>query len=658
MRVEEQLDLISRAWTVPDDDGYCVFMPWIPGDVPAGESRGKHWRESEAFRWPKDREKILAHMRAHRGDDLFWTPVLYDGEARVKELVAENHCLYADLDEVDPRSLADDLRPTVAWRTSPGRYQALWILEGDIVGAADEGAENHRLTYLVGADRGGWDSTQVLRIPGWRNHKAEYRDEGDGRGPLGKLLWADGPVYDVKRFEDLPEVMTLRDVEDVLDEEINAVDRSRLLKEWKLRIPRRVWTLLFMHDDQGADRSETLWDIERSLADIGMTAAQIVAVVRETVWNKYRGRSDEMFRLKTEAAKAVASRPEKVRESLEEERQNKVEIKRLWVWVRDFRDPEWMIEHMWSVNNHGVLAAETESFKTWLGMNIAFCVATGRPLMGEFEIVRPGRVLYIQEEDSQSLIRQKTAGLAGVDPRFFLDGKKPPTEWPVSRMPPFDMAVMPGLDLSDVDDLVELRDAVHDQGGYDLIIVDPLNRVVGATDLYKPEIATQVLVPLSKMLGHTTSLMVIHHMSDKPGNKASGGSRMIGSAFIRAWSRDSIYLHKEEDQRVRMYRESKIDAPRSWVFKPVIVDGLWHPTLLDESDDRGETESRPKTAGRKSGKVEDFLRMNPDEEYSNAELIDLLNLAPSSVSGQCNRLRKEGKVRKTDSGRWIWSGGD
>ena len=86
----------------------------------------------------------------------------------------DEHALWADLDEVDPESIKD-YRPSIAWESSPGRYQALWLAaSGDFQGASWPGNENQQLTYYVGADRSGWDTTQLLRIPGWINHCLLY----------------------------------------------------------------------------------------------------------------------------------------------------------------------------------------------------------------------------------------------------------------------------------------------------------------------------------------------------------------------------------------------------------------------------------------------------------------------------------------------------
>ena len=128
---------------------------------------------------------------------------MFEQPRRQLELAMDEHCLWADLDEVDPTQL-EEYPPTIAWETSPGRYQALWLTQGDIQGASWPGRENQCLTYHIGADPSGWDTTQLLRIPGWKNHKPEYKEKY-GDYPEGKLLWQRGRVYLQDEFNDLPE---------------------------------------------------------------------------------------------------------------------------------------------------------------------------------------------------------------------------------------------------------------------------------------------------------------------------------------------------------------------------------------------------------------------------------------------------------------------
>jgi hypothetical protein len=300
----QALTLISKAWG--RQEGYA-FFPWISGTANDREARIRSFHEGPAFSWPDDKAKILTYMKRNIDNDLYWCPSLFEEKQRKMELAMDEHALWADLDEVDPRAIKD-YPPTIAWETSPGRYQGLWLISGgDMQGASWQGGENQRLTYYLGADAGGWDTTQLLRVPGWKNWKFTYREANSGEPVQGELLWANGRRYLPDEFSELPEVQTLAGVQTVLEDEVEHVDRHAVWGRVRLKLPKRARDLFAAREAAG-DRSEQLWWMMRCLADVGCTVTEIVALVRPTPWNKFDGRHDELRRLTIEAGMAIASR--------------------------------------------------------------------------------------------------------------------------------------------------------------------------------------------------------------------------------------------------------------------------------------------------------------------------------------------------------------
>ena len=290
--IERNLRLISRAWG-KRQSGYA-FFPWI--DREKQRLTGKRrvgFNEGPAFKWPQDREKIIDYCLSHTEHDLYWSCSLFEYPMRREDVAMDEYALWADLDKVDPSTL-DEYPPTIAWETSPGSYQALWVAgSGDFQGASWPGNENQRMTYMTGADMGGWFTTKLLRFPEWDNHKPEYRRQ-DGTYPHGQVLWHDGPTYHPGDFSALPEVAGITgQLADAIEEDIENVDRHQVIARVKLKLNRRARELLSAREATG-DRSDNLWYLTRCLADVGCTVAEIVAIVRETVWNKFRDRGDEL----------------------------------------------------------------------------------------------------------------------------------------------------------------------------------------------------------------------------------------------------------------------------------------------------------------------------------------------------------------------------
>lgn len=211
------------------------------------------------------------------GVDLYFTPNLFSAPLRRQEYVLPSVWLYADLDGVDPHKVDDGLTPTVAWETSPHRYQAMWWLNN----ALDPDMHrtvNKQLTYKLGADRSGWHSTKVLRIPGTRNYK--YPEQ-----PQGRLLW------------------------DTLSQRSVSADRMRTAVTPDAPVavsrdlPIAVQAKLLANVATG-DRSKVLWRLEHQLLECGYTEEQVFWVLRRTVWNKW-GTDDA--KLKAEIKKAASN---------------------------------------------------------------------------------------------------------------------------------------------------------------------------------------------------------------------------------------------------------------------------------------------------------------------------------------------------------------
>jgi len=151
---------------------------------------GTRWRE-KVFTRPSEAIQWLTSLK--KSTDLYWCPTKFNLPRRLKENSSKVKYLWADLDFIDPRKIKKQLRPTIAWESSPGRYQALWELD-KIYEPKKVEEINRDLSYTVGADKSGWDLTQVLRVPGTYNNK--YKEQ-----PKVKLLWNKNNKYSIDNIK-------------------------------------------------------------------------------------------------------------------------------------------------------------------------------------------------------------------------------------------------------------------------------------------------------------------------------------------------------------------------------------------------------------------------------------------------------------------------
>jgi AAA domain/RepB DNA-primase from phage plasmid len=690
LSTEKQLQLISRAWG--RQSGYC-FFPWISGKAKNREERIRSYNEGPAFLWPRDKAKVLAHLDKHKGDDLYWCPSLFEKQRRVMEMAMDEHCLWADLDEVDPHTI-EEFPPTIAWETSPDRYQAIWLITGgDIQGASWRGGENHRLTAYLGADPSGWDTTQLLRIPGWTNHKPEYSE--DGPPPEGKLLWANGRRYLPDEFEDLPDVKDqMGEVQNVLSEEIAKVDRHEVWGRVRLKLPKRARELFSAREVSG-DRSEQLWWMMRCLADVGCTAVEIVALVQPTPWNKFEGRQDEFKRLTIEASKAINQRSEETTADLEEEAEEKPDPTDLFDLVANIPPVEWLVNEIVAVGSCGFIAGQPKQFKSWVALDLMLSVASGMPFLDHFSVRNPGPVLYIQEEDSLPMVKSR---LMKVWPSKQADKMKlqgGEIEWhpPDPRnKPPITAMIREGITISNpgwqswLATQLEKGWSRDGEGPlpYAMVVIDPLMMVAGDVEENRAqEMTTKIFRPLKQLAEqYKVSFMIVHHMrKGDPKQPQRGGQLMLGSVANHAWSEDSLYLKTARGGEILVERESKNTT--SGTFK---VKGLrnrsWTPAVTDdklESDEdyaegaseSGGSEGRP--AARKSAQR---AKPGPKNEprtrvplpivaltelgagwHKTAVVAEMMHREMGTARSQLNRWAEKGRIKKSpDGGAWSLTG--
>lgn len=672
---EKQLAIISRAWG-RSAKGY-VFFPWIDREKQRDTgNRRDGYNEGPAFKWPRDKAKILDHLREHSHHDVYWCPMTFEYPQRRADVAGDEHALWADLDEVNPEHLTE-YPPTIAWETSPGRYQALWLVAtGDLQGASWPGNENQRMTYMIGADPSGWDTTQLLRIPGWPNHKLEYRGPNDS--PVrGSLLWDRGRTYQVDDFVDLPEVqgaLPASALTEALADEIAAVDRHDVIARVKLKLTKKARELLAAREVMG-DRSSNLWYLMRCLADVGCTVSEIVAVVRPTPWNKHEGRTDEIKVLISEATKAIAKRDPDKEETVEEDRSPKPKPGRLFDVLRNTKPPRWLVEGILTEGGCGFIAGEPKSFKSWFGLDLAMSVATGGLFLDHFRVLRPGPVLYIQEEDGPTILKDRAAKVwAGrhVDKMRLHNGELiwAPAEKQELEDPDIMGYIQQGVVISDPGWQEWLDDTLEegmDGTPYALMIIDTLMMTAGEVDENRAqEMTTKIFKPLKVLARkHNVALIVIHHMKkgDSRGAPQRGGQRLLGSVANHAWAEDSLYLARKFNGDVVMTTESKSAPEQNFKVTGLRDSKVWEPMLVttaaqEEREPRkrkDQGESAPKQSGkRRIPDAAETLRALPPsaEGHSIRAYADARGLEYQQARRHLMRAAEAGTVEKLANNMW------
>jgi hypothetical protein len=546
---------------------------------------GKWEEKGSMFQWPEQKNEIVAWIKdsAAKQYDLYWCPCVFNQPRRVKENIFKMNILYADLDEKNPEKLPVNLRPSVAWESSPGRYAAIWTLDTEM-DAKEAEKLNKNLTYYIGADRGGWDLTQVLRVPGLRNYKYEG-------APKGKLLWHDEQPIPAYRFTQLPDV-GMDDLQEMEVEEDMLVSEPYLLpnlvRPYLSKLNTKTLELLFTSEDEVLleDRSERLWELECKLLESGVPKEDVVKLVAASAWNKYKGRKDETRRIVTEVNKAAAT--------VDVPMANHDRMAKHWTSYGDLlgqnlADPGWMIEGVWQKTSHGMIAGEPKTYKSVIASDMMVSVASGTHFLNKYPVRHQGPVMCIQEENSPWLVQDRMLKIASS--RGLLDGKVDTSKWPIititwPQILPIHFLNNQGFDFTNEEDREFLEEAIREIKPV-LIVFDPLYLMLGGRD----ENSAKDLRPVLNWLLHLrydykTSVIILHHWN-KNGKSERGGQRMLGSVLFHGWVESAMYTSviNELDHEISIDREfrsfakpNKIDVkfrfgePGEYTYEPVIGD--------------------------------------------------------------------------------------
>lgn len=603
-------DLCSLAWG--DKTGY-VFLS-VRDPRKDKEDKG-YWRDI-AYKWPDDRLRIQGALeRAPLSKkDVYWAPAVFSSKRRDRHKVHKLNCLWADCDKVNPYDLPESLKPTAVWSTSDGHYQALWQLTEDL-DPLTQSDFNKRLTYAIGADKGGWDITQVLRVPGTRNYKYDKQWVGEPEVNGSKHI-------DAERLSLLPSV----EVVETTGQELNLEPMHQVIERHK--VPPRALQIIRSRVAQVGTRSDRLWELECLLAEVGLNVSEIVSVVRPTVWNKFSGRRDELHRLATEAGKAIEHVPlPRIDRVIEVEDESRPVTWR--DFDRDHRPIKWLVADVWGESEVGFISGLPKSYKSWLALDLAVSVTTGTRFLDSFQS-RKSNVLLIQEEDPKTVMQDRLVRIAASKGLVYAKERSKRRVELLYNLPDNLFIVSnEGFQITSDEWFISLEEWIN-ENEIGLVIMDPLMMMVEGVDEFKAfEVMANVFKPLKQLRARTQVAIAIVHHHTKSEKAAHTGAMMYGSVALWAWEEVGLHLSLVSPGKLTMERFSK-HSRLSTVTVDVgdIQEQGWSPLVYHGLGGEGLLE----------------LLMTYEDGATVEEIVDETKLGRETILRQLRRLSEEGRV--------------
>lgn len=562
------------------------------------------------FKWPVKRselENFMDKYPTHKYNHYF-CPTPFINPRRKKSYVIGSKLLWADLDHVNPRKCKH--KPQIAWKSSDERYACLWVLDSFYPSDMIE-QRNKAMSYSVGADKGGWDLTQILRLPGTINHKYEPAQRV-------RTLWFKKEEYDL---EDMPEHI------------YENLDPREILKQYKGKIKPSTLKLLTSKRATEGKRSEVIWKINNELAEQGINAHVRFNLLKGSVWNKFAGRNDEDTQLMREIEKV-----ESVNVLSLDEDEGTAPPKTIRMSDVEAEKVDWLWYPYLPLGKVSLLEGDPGLGKSWLTMALASHVSQGKKLLGSKDRTK-GKVLLMSAEDGLGdTIRPRLDVLGGDVKNIYAYAS------PVYL---------------DEDGFAEVEEQIAKIKPV-LVIIDPIVAYMGAkVDLFRANETREIMSGLGLIAEkYSCSIIAVRHLTK--GGKDKSIYRGVGSIDITAAARSALMVgpHPEEqNSRCICHIKSNL-APKGATIEYSLDPHRKNPFRFEGFSDLTADEvmrANPDTITKGNNEeaekfLIDTLKKKSQEEsilYRDAEAVGITRkqLRQASENLEIRKIKSKGEIR-------------
>lgn len=222
---------------------------------------------------------------------------------------------------------------------------------------------------------------------------------------------------------------------------------------------------------------------------------------------------------------------------------------------------DWLVDDLFSVGSSGWVGAEPKVGKSWLTLDLVYCLSTGTPFLDRFTIRQPRRVVYIQEEDSeQRVLRRFKQLLRGTPGRT-----APPDDY-------LRFSIRQGFKIDSPLWMMRLRGELRAWPA-DVCVFDVFQRLHLKSENAQDQMAA-VLAELDALNREFGCAFIVVHHNRKPqqGNEARGNQMLRGSGVLAGWAECSLYLKGGQAPGSLLVTPESKDAAAMDDFQVTIAD--------------------------------------------------------------------------------------
>lgn len=214
---------------------------------------------------------------------------------------------------------------------------------------------------------------------------------------------------------------------------------------------------------------------------------------------------------------------------------------------------QWLVQNWVPHSSAGIISGLPGTYKTWLMLELALSLASGKPFLGAFEVPVPKPVIFCQLEDDYTLLATRLRMLLGTEVPTFEDDILTTVLHPNLPMHMYDGR---RLDISNLESVKAFEQVVGDLGA-GLVIIDPMNAAVNMEDYGIKSVAA--LNRFKEIRDRTNCTIQFGH-HDQKSAKESNRTSTYGTVFFDAWKEFGWNVTKLSENVVRIKRHAKLAA--------------------------------------------------------------------------------------------------
>lgn len=289
----------------------------------------------------------------------------------------------------------------------------------------------------------------------------------------------------------------------------------------------------------------------------------------------------------------------------------------------DHPEPAWLIASLWGEQAVGFIGGTPKSCKTWLALELAVAVASGRPCLGRFEVRDAGHVLLYTAEDGAADVRRRVAAIAKAR-RVELE-----------RLA-VGLITAPTLQLDRPGDQLRLEATIA-RVKPRLLVLDPLVRLHRGDENSAADTSALLAFLRGLQREHGVAIVVVHHIR-KAASATQPGQALRGSGDLHAWSDSNLFL-LHRNHRLELHAEHR-NHPAPAVRAVELATAPEHLVVHDI-----DVDAHPESVQQLRQQVVETLAATP---LTRTALRQTLRVRNETVGQILAGLEAEGIVRRVE----------